>query len=70
MLAKKCDRCGKLYEQYSGKYENINGKVNSVALYFSNGHGYADQAARTFDLCPRCLEDAVKYLTDPDSEVV
>lgn len=70
MLAKKCDRCGKLYEQYHEKYEKIDGVINSAALFFTDKNGFGEAAARTFDLCPHCMEGVVKYLNDPDSEVV
>ena len=70
MLAKKCDRCKKLYEYYMGKYERIEKRVNTTAVYHRYADGSSDKMVESFDLCPCCMEDLVKYLTDPDSEVV
>ncbi|MBQ9211108.1 MAG: hypothetical protein IJ153_11045 [Clostridia bacterium] len=70
MLARKCDRCKVLYEPFKGKYENIPADINTAALYYRDMFGLNDQNPLNFDLCPHCMEGAVKYLTDPDSEVV
>ena len=62
MNAKKCDRCERFYEPYQP----------DAALKFSNmlifaedyedeyGPGYYER--RTFELCPNCMVDAVRFM--------
>lgn len=58
-FAKKCDRCGKLYEPYNG--ENDCKKINGIMIlnigirgkYY--GHG-------PIDLCPKCKESFNQWL--------
>lgn len=60
--ARKCDRCGQLYEPKGVLIKNIKGKVNAIKLidkdfdetYWSRG---------CLDLCPKCLEELDKWLT-------
>lgn len=52
--AKKCDRCGKLYEQYNSKNDkkNPNGimilNLDAQRKYYSHG---------AIDLCPGCMKE-------------
>ena len=51
-LAKKCDRCGKLYEHYpAGKKSQANA-IRRVCKYAS---GYMDRQDDALDLCPECM---------------
>lgn len=69
--AKKCDRCGTLYEgkeiSKKLKLKGINYEVvtSCFNIAFSGSH-YTE----TFDLCPKCSEKYEKFLTggDPDDE--
>jgi hypothetical protein len=67
--AKKCDRCGTLYEgkEISKKLKGFNYEVvtSCFNIAFSGSH-YTE----TFDLCPKCSEKYEKFLTggDPDDE--
>lgn len=62
MRAKKCDRCGKLYEDYAGsKVFKDNGKANGVILIdrdLDNKYWSRD----TYDLCPECMGILMDYL--------
>nr|DAZ19950.1 MAG TPA: Protein of unknown function (DUF983) [Caudoviricetes sp.] len=55
MKAKKCDRCGELYE-----LEN-DFMVTSI--------NQATSSSRTLDLCIDCYEELIRYLTNPNSIV-
>lgn len=65
-LAKKCDRCGKLYES----------KDVSVLGYMINGLVLADRDKRNngyydrkyLDLCPACLVSLTNWLEAPKDE--
>lgn len=65
MIAKKCDRCGKLYEEYniSNNPKEINGimvlNINSKQSYFSS---------EAKDLCPKCSCELVKWLNKESEE--
>lgn len=52
--AKKCDRCGKLYEQYNFKNdeENPNGIMTLNLDYQRKFYSHA-----AMDLCPDCMKE-------------
>lgn len=58
MLAKKCDRCGKLYEFYeSHSKENCNGfEFVIMSMYESRGISSGFK-----DLCQECLDSLVRW---------
>ena len=52
-LAKKCDRCGKLYEHYP------NGKkfqANAIRRCYMLDDGCLSSHDKIIDLCPECME--------------
>ena len=61
-VAKKCDRCGKLYEEYNVK--NDEKKANGISFLNIDskeeafGHAY-------HDLCPECMEELRTWFDDP-----
>ena len=59
-LAKKCDRCGNLYEP---KDVNVCGAiVNGLGLISRDACNTNAFPRRYFDLCPECLADLVNWL--------
>lgn len=66
MLDMKCSRCKRLYLPYGRPFE----KTEKVPEGSNAVSVFGGQDARVFYLCPDCLKGLVKYLTDPDSEVV
>jgi hypothetical protein len=80
MRARKCDRCGKLYEQYKGEKEFRNSeKANAIRfLDFDIENDF--HSRRTVDLCPDCMGKLVRFIdfgeetdipteTEPETEV-
>lgn len=73
MLARKCDRCGKLYESYKGRYKGrykgayneING-VTLVNIEIDRSRVVSD----IYDLCPECMKNLMLFIVDPDAEVI
>lgn len=57
-IAKKCDRCGALYEPYGAKYEEGNGFC--PAFISPEGAVWTDKSV---DLCPECMAE-LRMLTD------
>ena len=56
--AKKCDRCGKLYEHYNGKpFIDDGSEYNWVRIYTTHGSAWRD-----FDLCPDCMTKLIAFL--------
>lgn len=51
-LAKKCDRCGKLYEHYPS---NGDRQYNSVKRLIRSVDSCRYSAENTKDLCPDCM---------------
>lgn len=58
-FAKKCDRCGKLYEEYNTEKNDkkING-IMTLNLDFQRKY----YAHTPFDLCPECTDSFNKWL--------
>lgn len=60
-LAKKCDICGKLYEQYNTRKDkdNINGllflNIDMQQHYYSHG---------VTDCCPECMEAIKDFIVE------
>ena len=52
-LAKKCDRCGKLYEHYP--IDKISGNYNAIRFVRMDISGVVDIEKKPMDLCPECM---------------
>lgn len=60
-LAKKCDRCGNLYEP---KDMDICGAiVNGLSLISRDEQNTRAVSRRYFDLCPECMDEFEKFMT-------
>ena len=63
-LAKKCDRCGKLYESYNttNDSKNINGimtlNLDDLRKYYSH---------KPLDLCPECKDAFEEWMKNKSS---
>lgn len=70
--ARKCDRCGKLYESYSVKNkafmeDGSRKEINSIMLIDLGDNGnYWPQ--ETKDLCPECMEQFLKFWKMEDKQ--
>lgn len=64
-FAKKCDRCGKLYEEYNIKNDskNINGIQTLNIDYKRKFYSH-----KPFDLCPECKDSFEKWLLNIGKE--
>ena len=64
-LAKKCDVCGRLYEQYETPIDKL-GCCNGI--YFVN-IGFDDWDARKrFDCCPKCFDSIRNHMEELKKE--
>lgn len=61
MLAKKCDRCGGLYEHYDGKKAFPKSQSNSLELRDTDLKEAFWQRDR-FDLCEDCMTKLESFL--------
>lgn len=63
--ARKCDRCGKLYEVYDvkcKKYETVaTDRFNAVKLCRTVDDGY--YRGKMLDLCPECMDGLLQFLS-------
>lgn len=70
MDAKKCDRCGRFYEEY-GDYSvsNRNFKVKKPSMIRTGTKTVTENfvCEKHFDLCPICMDELDKFLTDPNA---
>lgn len=62
-LARKCDRCGKLYVPESRIIKEAGGRVNAIRLMdISYRDGFNNSDRKLYDLCPDCLYELQKWL--------
>lgn len=60
MLAKKCDRCGKLYEHYPVGSKS---RYNAVKRLHISANGFVISEDGSRDLCPECMEAFDEFMT-------
>lgn len=60
MRARKCDRCGKLYEHFTGLKKN---KENANAIITIDKDLEEKYWSRkSYDFCPECMNEFIKFL--------
>ena len=62
-IAKKCDRCGKMYDQYNVKDSEAN--PNGIRLLNIDGRQQCF-SHKLIDLCPDCMKQLQNWLKDSD----
>lgn len=70
--AKKCDRCGKLYEFYKGIKLTPKGNAYICVDFVSGGNCGGIGVSKRFDLCKECMTDLAKWMNigkDGDQDV-
>lgn len=62
MLARKCDRCGKLYEHYSGiaKFKQDRKANGFILIDRDTDNRYWSRD--TFDFCSECMQELLNWL--------
>ena len=58
-MAKKCDRCGKFYENYPTGNKS---QYNALRIIQRNSIGETINGYTTYDLCPECMDELVKSM--------
>ena len=71
MNARKCDRCGKFYEQYNNQPSGDE-QPNKIAFVREYGvHIHNEAKLCSFDLCEQCMDRVKKWMIQPtDLEVI
>lgn len=68
MDAKKCDRCGRFYEEY-GEFSiadrNLKIKKSSMVRTGTKTEKFIFE--KHYDLCPLCMDELNKFLNDPNA---
>lgn len=58
--AKKCDRCGRLYEHYDRGYDGMD--INGISLV-EMGTFFGSHTTKMYiDLCPECLTELIEWI--------
>lgn len=65
-LAKKCDRCGKLYEHYP--IGSIPEGFNAVRRVRNRVNGNAECEESAIEMCPECMAAFEKFMEELKSE--
>lgn len=62
-MARKCDRCGRLYVPEARIVNEAGGRVNAIRLMdLKYADGMLDQQRKLYDLCPVCLYSLEQWL--------
>ena len=75
MIAYKCDRCGKYYEEYKKDLYNLperfiddglkrKGDYVDGIIISSNKNGQCGGVSKHIDLCPECMEELMAFLDE------
>lgn len=70
-IAKKCDRCGKLYEHYDGNMEFKTSEKANGFMLIDRDADFAYFGRRSYDLCVDCmikLEAFIKNEEDNEND--
>lgn len=58
-LAKKCDRCGKLYEHYPTGNKT---EYNAIKRISKSNNGSICSEEHSIDLCPECMSEFDNFM--------
>lgn len=61
-MAKKCDRCGKLYEHYP-KGKLTGDRNNAIRSLYKNEYGGIIFQDNAIDLCEKCMSEFDEFMT-------
>lgn len=68
MRAMKCDRCGKLYEQYDGCKTFKNTENANAIILIDKDLDKKYWTREIYDLCPDCMREFEDFLKDKSYE--
>ncbi|RJW41964.1 hypothetical protein [Anaerobutyricum hallii] len=63
MRAKKCDRCGKLYEHYDGNKKKGTKDANGLLL-IDRDLDKKYWSRSDYDLCPECMVQLIDFISN------
>ena len=66
MRAKKCDRCGKLFEHYDGAKEFKHTERANAILLIDRDLDNKYWSRKSYDLCPECMKMIEELLNEKD----
>lgn len=66
MRAKKCDRCGKLFEHYDGAKEFKHTERANAILLIDRDLDNIYRSRKSYDLCPECMKMIEELLNEKD----
>lgn len=66
MRAKKCDRCGKLYEHYDGMGEFKQSEKANAFIMIDKDLDNKYFSRKNFDLCPECMKGLENFIYGGD----
>lgn len=66
MLARKCDRCGRLYEAKSANIDGERADAIAALMFYKEGSRWHEEK---YDICPNCLEKLKNWLEKNQEEL-
>lgn len=64
--AKKCDRCGRYYDDENSKDKNF--RVNGITVHQMALIDACDHPIHEYDLCDQCARDLFHWLCEPSED--
>lgn len=62
-IAKKCDICGRLYENYRKEIRNVFGRCNGVSYIYKDLNS-SQLTCESMDCCPSCFNAITSFIED------
>ena len=66
---KKCDRCGKFYEQYAGYKEFKNSEKANGVLFIDRDLDNKYWSRMSYDLCVDCMRKLEAFIKNEEDEI-
>lgn len=67
--AKKCDRCGKLFEHYDGSKEFKEGERANAVFLIDRDLDNKYWGRKSYDLCPECMKKLENFVKGGGTDV-
>lgn len=67
-IAKKCDRCGKLYEHYDGNMEFKTYEKANGFMLIDRGLDRNYHPCKSYDLCINCMRKLEAFIKNEEEE--
>lgn len=66
-MIRKCDRCGKVYEHYTGQIDKYSLGANAIRYMYVGKYDITYELRKEpIDLCPKCFESFNEWMEEKE----